>query len=670
MFDRLIKTVCGSTDETAGALTLEDVSIALAVYDSLPGGDERREAAQEAPGAVSRFVKNYAPADYMTEGRRQQPLLRHCVQTLVSDGLEKLHRNELDVLFAAWTVSQRLPAADRSRRLMELVLPLAGSIAQRRKGLDAAPGLVGLEDAWHFVSGLDIRSSPTRSIRSFAGIDLPSRGPVLSISGNVKVMDSVPEESSIVVEGGACTVGGYVLGRVAARSGCEVRDNIGGVVVVREGVIRARGCVTGAYIVSKLGDVVLRFCENPRLVYGGESIKLREGTRAGEYVSPTIEIAGIAEAGLYVSSRCIRANRFATALGRKTEVVLRTRLAGADYGEYVDEEAGRLLSRIAGVRRKRRELSQLIAMSRDECEHFATSVMVFLLGGDSVAARIEDISVAQRRLGFLDRVIGGLETLTSGVEERVLRTAKRVKLSAEVSERLMDDFNDEFGMIDDGTGVDDDLAEERDGLVRLANEMTTRGLAQLTASAELPRLRDKRVRWIEERSVLAKEIRAREDELRKFVGHAELLESTDPSQSKIQMMTRLLSAARKRPATDGLSKRASARFVAIMLRKMEIRRERIRDLAERLAALGREQEDIRARLLNDFSMNTPDAEDKPLLPASVTAAFGAGVLVCTEHFRIVLRDAAAGSWVSTPDTQGREISYELNGDEIREVGAM
>jgi len=56
-------------------------------------------------------------------------------------------------------------------------------------------------------------------------------------------------------------------------------------------------------------------------------------------------------------------------------------------------------------------------LARDECEHFASSTMMFMFGGEKLRQRIEDLNASRRRLAFLDRIISGIDAATTSTEQ-------------------------------------------------------------------------------------------------------------------------------------------------------------------------------------------------------------------------------------------------------------
>lgn len=663
---RILEHVNETPPQEIGDLTLEDMALSLAWWDSLDDDPAPREPFPAIPSHTGLWVEKVHPPVSNTEGRRQQPLLRMLLDDLQDTGNAALGRSELDVLHSAYELIRRSSAPRLFERISALLEPRIRILSARRSALPPAPALPVLRKRIRYLSAADLEQARPRSIRSFSGVDMPGRGPLHTVSGHVKVIDHVPEECMLVVERGSCTVGGYVLGKVAAKQSCEVRENIAGAVIVSEGQIRARKIINNAFVVSKLGAVRARSTENPTLVYAGTRIDIVEDAMMGQYASPAIAVGGEILGGDFGVSRSLTAHRFRQTGTRRLTLFLQRKVTCESYGEFIGTDASRILAKIAKLRRRRRNIRTMARIVGHECEHFASNAITFLFSGDKLGERVEDINAQQRRLGFLDRVIAGIDALSISAEEQ-LQLAQRVwDESAAASESAFQDLDHEITEIESESRMDADLSEERDELRELTRKMGVQGGTNTLATSVVFRLREKKVSWLLERDAIVKRIAAQERELKQILGHVEAIEKLDPDVSRTQSLQRILSAARRNALGNTVAQRANSRFIGMMLRSVETRTERLRNFAATLEELDNDIEAESRGLEKDYSVMAPTEPDADQDPPTVQGRFQAGITLCTEHYLLEETNLPPGSKVITQDSGSKETRYARHPDGIRE----
>src|SRR5690606_10947834 len=104
---------------------------------------------------------------------------------------------------------------------------------------------------------------------------------------------------------------------------CEVRENISGMVVVRQGNVRARGIMVRSKVISKWGSVCGKQAESPDLVFAGTEIRIENTTNMGQFKAPEITVLGDVCGGVYHVTKQLTADRFRSAENRNLSIVLR-----------------------------------------------------------------------------------------------------------------------------------------------------------------------------------------------------------------------------------------------------------------------------------------------------------------------------------------------------------
>src|SRR5690606_21423994 len=98
----------------------------------------------------------------------------------------------------------------------------------------------------------------------------------------------------------------------------------------------------------------------------------------------------------------------------------------------------------------------------------------------SIRRQLDEINTLRRRLGFLERVIGGIEALTDSVNERLSNRDEAVSGSESGDAlRVFESFEEAMEALDaEGTG-DADIDEQRTELNRLDLTLTKRPLGNV-----------------------------------------------------------------------------------------------------------------------------------------------------------------------------------------------
>ena len=370
MLDALIEFVQKAQGEDFEKLCMEDAALCIAWCRSWEGNAARMSQYESVPKIVKTWI-NTPQADFAhTEGRRHQWVLRELIDELQAGRARTLAWDEVALLTAVMELIELSGTPDTYTRLRTLLTPHAKLLTVQAKSLPPAPGLPTIAACLHVVSSKQVLASRPRDVKVFAGIPVNVRGPVLVHErGHLKILDQVPENCTVVVENGSVSVGGFVLGRVAASQHCEVRENISGMVVVRQGNVRARGIMVRSKVVSKWGSVWGKQAESPDLVFAGTEIRVENTTSMGEFRAPVITVLGDVCGGVYRVTKQLTADRFRSEQNRKLSIVLRQDLTCEDYGENPGPDGLRYLMKANRMKRDIAAMRERVATAQSEAEH-------------------------------------------------------------------------------------------------------------------------------------------------------------------------------------------------------------------------------------------------------------------------------------------------------------
>lgn len=652
-------------DDTAG-LKVEDVAVAaawLASFAPEPAPVDRFTRLHEI---VGRWLEVAETREHATEGKRQQLLLRRVLNRVRLDGIERLNRSELDLLVAVNELVTRVHDPSLFQRLQRNLGGEMTYVATRHARLKPAPGLPGIEDTVRYVTAEDLEAAKPKRVRYVSGVELPALGPVYAHTGDVRVLDYVPDNCTLVVDHGACAVSGYVLGRVASTGDCEVQENIAGVVVASQGHVRARNIIDNAFVVSKWGEVAARSIENPRLVYGGEHIEVHGNLRLGRCTSPQIAVSGTVEGGEHTVSRRFTADKFVVPHSGSFTIFLPQTIDSQEYGEALSDGAGRLKARVTTCRARMAHVKALDRLTNHESEHYATSGIVFLFGGDSIRRHLDEINGLRRRLAFLERVIGGIEALTDSVYNRL---NQRAEVDAEHDDAEHDDgdtrvyasYEEAMEALDAEGEGDADIVEQRTELSRLDLSLRKRPMGNVLQQ-QLTYLREKRAYWSAERDRLTAVLETSQQSLNMSLRNTEFARIQTEGQNKVQVFTRLLASVRQKPETSPIVQRSRGNFIRLIARAIQNRHKRQEHYQKLLAELQEEFDTCSKQLEAEHNIRLPDFDAQRL--AEVIGRFEAGVRLCMDRYVLEMADVPLNAVLMTNDSRGEIVTYQRTLDGI------
>lgn len=666
MPEKLIQYVAAATPDVIRTLLIEDAAVCKAYCQSIPATSENEAVLATVQSNLESWLSDYVPAPPDSEGRRQQPLIRSLVEKIHDGRTASLNRAELDVLCAVSDLLDGTRHRAEFERLIGLFEEFKSFIRNRRNALPAAPGLDGLRNLPAYVSSSDLAQAKPRSVKTFAGIAMAVQGPVFTQSGDLRVLDFIPEDCVVVVEKGSCWINGYHMGILAVGQDAVVCENISGVIVAARGEIRSRSILNRAFVVSKAGGIYANTAEQPNLVYAAREMKFRENTLMGSYTAPRIEVEREAFGGDFNVSISLAAERFRRSDVRPMTVALLRRVSSEDYGEIVAREVRLLRSRIHSLRLRISTAEQTIRIARDDIQHFSSNAIVYLCGGEEARKRMSELENASRRMAALQRLIYYLNAAAEYAEERAARHANvpdentAAAIDVDALESELEELEQE-GELD--RAFFGEAAAVRRSLNALGMEQTT----PARAAAHLKELQNKRARRYEELEALRVVVDAFETEVQEFIGKLELLKRADDVDDKVRLLQRILVGMSKLPPDDPVRAKANSPFFSVLRKKIEKRQQWIAKYSKDIAAVRDEMTALKQKLESEHNFFETSSDVEIDAAAHVIGRFDPGILICSDRHVLESGDAPAHSLVKTRDSMDDVLCFVRRNGMISEA---
>lgn len=667
MIERLVEHALGLSEEEREDLTVQDIALCRVWYEGRNG-----DASAEVPGAegipalVDAWLAQPISDPLKTEGRRHQTLLRDLLGELQDARVGSLARDEVEFLIAVYTLAESAEDKQRCKRVHELLTPYIKVVKKRRGILKPVPGLDTLSEKLHVVKSEDILKSPSREVNILAGIELASRGPVLSHKGHVRVLGNVPENCTVVVEGGGCVVDGFVMGRVAATGICEVRKNISGVVIVGEGDVRAMNIVDNAYIVAKLGNVFCRGAENPTLVFAGNRIDIRGKANRGQYLAPSIEVEEEAIGGEFHITDWISAEYYRQSQHAPLRIIFRRRFTCRDYGQVPSREMRRRLSEAMRLRQRLNCAKELREMASEEAEQLAANALMFMLGGDDVKKILDDTLKAQGRINVLNRIILGFGSLYKLTQ----RSIESDGIDDEEEEAYTDDAMaqlEEAGQEEARESGNEDLAKEGAAILTMKIELQQVRSDRRKLTIMLGGVQERLAGWVKESKVLAQRIAQNEQLIQKQLNW-ERFTSEGNDATKLVMLRRILAATKKKDFDSPLRARMNSNYIRLMLRTIRLRLDTAASSRQSIHPLRTAFKAMSERIWDDFQVRIVEKEDDPLRGATARGRYETNIKLHSESPTLNSdQKPQEGTYFVTPASGDRVTTYACRSGSILEV---
>jgi hypothetical protein len=647
----LIEYVLSLDTEDVRALTLQDMAVCRVWLDARRGNPEVLDRYSGVPERIDDWTRHAGPPDDRSEAKRSQWPLRDLIDELAAKRVDALSGDELHLLRTVFELCERAADPEAFTRVRSLIQPHLQRIDIRLRTEVVQPNLPGFGARVLMVSGAQIEQCKPRDVKMFAGVEMPHRGPVLVANRHLRVLGSVPENCALVVENGACCVDGYVMGRIAAKDDCEVRENIGGMVIVREGSVRARLLIDRAYVVAKWKDVQCRGAQDPDLVFAGSAIHVRGDTVRGKFIAPSIHVSGKVASGEFRVTETLDAKEFTRSEANPLNIVLCREISCEDFGEAPAPEARQLQWQAARLRSRLRTLHGMMTCTQAELEHFATSAVLFLVGGDESQKKIQELDTSRRRLGFLERILNGLYDLTVAAEPGS-EPEDGDESESMSSFELVDS---EWSVLGVEGAVDEDLAEQARALRSMGETISEARKAKRSLNVLPPQIHGRIADWETERRALTTGIARQKQELTGLLDRVEKLEGAELT-SKSHLLGQLLETAQARPNDDPVSDRLNSDFLRFILRRINTRRERLSHYHQLVADPERELKELRTIMESQFRIRLPEQERDPRAGARVSGQFQRGVRVYADRHMLGEKSGDSGVIV-TPDSGDDDLTF-------------
>jgi len=644
MYESLANFTVNLPPELVHALYLEDIALCAAWYESHEGDSTVTENYGQLRQIFDHWIREVQAPRTDTEGYRQQPLLRDLITILAEGHVERLARDELDLLYFAVAFARRSGKLDVFRRVLSCTAPHMNSIEHVRKLKSLTPGCPNLGKRLAVATEEDIKNAEPRDVRAFGGISLPIRGPVYKREGHLKIMCGIPAGHTVAVDKGCCCVRGNVEGNLAATESCDILDNISGVVIARRGTVNARDIVNMATVISKEDGVNAINAETPKQVFAAREIHLKGNATGGRYLARKVIVEGDMCGGdLFVSERAEAANFIATD-ERPLRVCLVRGLSCQDYGEVLSAESSMLLNSAMKLRQRLSHMEELGEISEREADEYAGNVLLYVLGEDDTKERVQQIQRGRRKLSFLDRLTSGIHALVAAAEDRINNCGRE---SGEASgsgddQATLDDLRRELADLANEGSIEPQLYEEKEEIIYLGRKLQRRGMERQGLQQVMERLLAKQGELQERAETLSSQLRGEERRIERAMGREALLERARAECSRVEMLKQLAAAARKRPDADIFKQRLNDRYIKVLQRTMENRNSRGAGYRSTCRELHERIEHVRERLWNEYMVSLPDhvLQGWAVGGARIEGRFSAGILICP--WRHLMDDPSTG----------------------------
>ncbi|NUM56254.1 MAG: hypothetical protein HUU46_21655 [Candidatus Hydrogenedentes bacterium] len=642
MLDALIEYVQKAGPDELEHLAIQDAALCLAWHRSWDSNAERQAQCEAIPSIVEKWANGPHVGNVNTEGRRHQWTLREFIDDLQAGRVRSLAWDQVTFGIVVLELIDKMGAPESYARLRSLLVPHAKQLAIQAKALPPAPGLPTISARLHVVTSKQIAAARPRDVKIFAGIPVNVRGPVLiHDKGHLKILDQVPENCTVVVEDGSVSIEGFVLGRVAASQHCEVRENISGMVVVRQGNIRARGILVKSKVISKWGSVCGKAAESPELVFAGTEIRVEASTNMGEFKAPVITVLGDVHGGVFHVTRQLAADHYRSSDNRGLSIVLRQDLTCQDYGENPGPDGLRLLMKANRMKRDLAAMRERVALAHSEAEHAARCALTFLLGDDGGDPVAEKLQHAQHRLALINRVASIFQTLIALAEERVERLARyegRIwEEDDESNEETAKDLNEvhaDFTQLSSEGGAENDLDNEMQEIAGLRERLLAPSADLAKVAQTLEYMRDRLRLWKREREHLHDLIAKHESEVKLLQGANARARGMTTAMPMVQFLKQLITHLRDRGDAPNSPQmlRLQSGFMRVALRTINSRVERAERDKRTIEKARDAMNDVAGRLRKEFQIPFENDEaDSGELP-KVSGAFDAGVRILADVY--------------------------------------
>jgi hypothetical protein len=661
MLEKLVKRVCDMAPEQLAHAHLEDMGLCASWLDSFRDEPEWTEPYRSLRQQFDLWVTIVETPSFETAGKRQQPFLRRYIDRVIEGDSPELDRDEVDFVYFCWGLAHRTAGRGLFTRVVECLKPYIEEVESRRKEVPLRPGLPTLAESLGLFFREDFRMAESRDIKVFAGLDFPLRGPVLIHKGIAKFADGIPSDAVAVVEEGHCTVNGPVLGKLAVPEGCDILDNVSGVVVSRQGTIRARNIIKPATVVAKEGSIFCVGADFPKLAYAAETLGIAGDAQGGQYRCGALQLSGKLSGGeLHVSGEG-EGQHFGSSEDKPMAIVLRRTLNCRDYGEVMTPEGLRLLTNALHLRQLERNVSGLIRISTDESDEYAGMALAYLFGDEDVSDEVRGIESMRRQVAILDRLEAAAKSLAGNIDDWLALNTDASDMSDDRG-GFVEDLRRDLSMLKAEGSIEPEVSRHQEEVLDLGKKTFRRGLKRTEALRIMRRLLEKEEAISLRSKEITTQIQHQEQVFERLVSQHKVLSKARDEQRRAEILKQLVLAARKNP-NETLRRRAGERYVQLMLRYIEGRRSRISEYNTRIKKIEGDIDTIRGKLWKVHQVSLPlhvlRAQDEE--PARITGSFDSGIRICAWQHLVAEGHVDERSAVLTPEGDERVHTYLRTG---------
>lgn len=650
LLKRLIEFVVSGGGGTPVKLTLQDIALCRMWYE----GQTRQGVENDSTQAVWRRVTSWIEApdipDLNTAGRRHQNLLRMLLDRLVGgDGVE-FAPDEITFLYTACDLVERSKADGAFARLKQRLDRHRPAITKRQAQATPTNDVHQLERHIQYAAESDIRRATVSAIRLLAGIELPCRGPVFRAGNNLRILGDIPDNCTVVVENeGFCSVDGYVMGRILAKSFCEIRHNISGVAIVLHGHIRARGIINNAQVISKMGSVFCINAQGPKLVFAGRSIEVLDRTMLGKFITREMNVAEEVRGSHIEIAGAAQAKQFRHLGMSSVNIVLRRELSCEDYGEVTGDELKQLLSHAYSLRRNARNFRSMEEAAWREANHTAQSILMYIFGGGEIQKRLQGFLHAQRRHTLVSNVVDNLQNILAQAQDGL-------------SDSITDDSELPPSVADGEDEPEDDqeLIGAQADTKKLQQSLRVRNLNRTQRTMILEEARLKLTEMLALQRTTAEKMKEEEKSIQHLEQYEQVLSGSGEGATKIDVLNRLLPAMRKQPAESTIGVRLRSNFIARALRTVERAVRHRSEFGEKAEQYLQDFRAVSERLGKDYQirvLENPESEEES---ARITGVFESGTRIYMDFYVENMADASRDAVLTTTEDHGVRTYIRAN----------
>lgn len=189
MLEKLIEYMADRPPEELARVSLETAAVCLVWHESSRSARDDEPTVQRVRQALDVWTKTVAVLPPSSEGRRHQWILRDMISLAQTGRIREMGPDELDFLCAVGRLCGRAQNPAQFERVQKLLRPLLNELEVQRRVYGASSrDLLLLSNRLHVVTTEMLEQAPPRDVQIIAGIKTPGRGPLLRLSGHVKVL--------------------------------------------------------------------------------------------------------------------------------------------------------------------------------------------------------------------------------------------------------------------------------------------------------------------------------------------------------------------------------------------------------------------------------------------------------------------------------------------------